>query len=618
MNNDNRHIILAESSRLMKQLGNRVLLSLYARVREVEALSRTVEATVAKLPKDPVLFKLILPSLIDFQGDLQIAGGGIWYEPYRFFSDQERRSFFWGRNKAGRLEYFDDYNLSDAGYHTESWYVVGRYLRPGQCFWSVSYIDQHSCQPMITCTTPMIEQREFLGAVTIDLKLEGFQADLEKWQVKTGGYLFILDRHNRFITFPDPSVVKPQIQPAHCQEEFILASDLAAREPLFSPIAIAVQEMNQKLLHQAQQAPNYQNTISSDLIARSDRIHAQDAELIAAIMVDPFGGVEATSYLHQRFELANDFLMQEACTAYLFHVPGAYWKLILVKPFTEAAKATYSILQSERMSSLGQVVAGVVHEVNNPVNFIYGNLGHAENYIQELLKLVNLYQRAYPTATPEIQAHLKASDFDFLIEDLPKILGSMRVGADRIRQIMLSLRNFSRLDEEQARSVNLHQGLDGTLLLLESRLKPRNHRPGVQVIKDYGTIPLITCYPGPLNQVFMNLLINALDAMEEKSSEERFSESAAPAPIQPQIQIQTQAVGDRVLVKIADNGRGIPEPLHPRLFEPFVTTKPTGKGTGLGLAICRQIIVEQHKGNLWFTSAPGEGTEFWIELPVHP
>lgn len=352
------------------------------------------------------------------------------------------------------------------------------------------------------------------------------------------------------------------------------------------------------------------------------------------------------------------------------------------------------LIHNEKMCNLGQLVAGVAHEINNPVNFVCGNLIPATQYVEDLLDLLGLYTKYYPQPIPEIQARAEAIDLEFLIEDFPKTLSSMQVGADRIRQIVQSLRSFSRLDETNMTLVDIHKGIDSTLLIINSRLKPKGDKQRITVIKEYGNLPLVKGYAGLLNQVFMNLLCNAIDALEDcpaqfgaatyfaedyralnsvpstQASEdcqtcsvEELSDSPvnrpwrlsfgnsvtlenpystmtasawahkdasatvpSPAEVPPIIRICTEFIAGeshngitttpRIAIRIIDNGPGMPEEIRSQIFDPFFTTKPVGKGTGLGLSISYQIVVEKHGGKLQCISAPNQGTEFRIEIPV--
>ncbi|WP_118165514.1 GAF domain-containing protein [Nostoc sphaeroides] len=272
------------------------------------------------------------------------------------------------------------------------------------------------------------------------------------------------------------------------------------------------------------------------------------------------------------------------------------------------------LIQTEKMSSLGQLVAGIAHEINNPVNFIYGNINHVNDYAEDLLSILDLYLHTAPNPSPEIRDRALEIDLEFLIEDLPKTLSSMKIGIDRIRQIVLSLRNFSRLDQAEMKPVNIHEGIDSTLLILQHRLKAKPESPAIKLVKEYSNLPLVECYAGPLNQVFMNVLSNAIDALED------YRESQSNLDTD-QITICT-ALGElegnvkSVVIRIKDNGPGIPEALKARICDPFFTTKPVGKGTGLGLSISYQIVVDKHGGVFKCDSVPGLGTEFWIEIPI--
>jgi signal transduction histidine kinase len=287
----------------------------------------------------------------------------------------------------------------------------------------------------------------------------------------------------------------------------------------------------------------------------------------------------------------------------------------------ELRQTQAALVQSEKMSSLGQLVAGIAHEINNPINFVHANLEFVNRYASDLLSLIKLYQSHYPQPFQAIQDHQYDIDIEFLQTDLVKILSSMQMGTDRIREIILGLRNFSRLDEAEFKTVDLHEGIDSTLMILQARLKGRTS--DIRVIRDYGDLPRVNCYPGPLNQVMMNLLTNAIDALEQaprpQPSSTRVDSGSTEHHTQhplPTIHIQTTEMDDFVQIKISDNGVGIPIAVQARLFDPFFTTKPVGKGTGLGLSISYQIITEKHGGTLRCISTVGIGTTFVIEIPI--
>ncbi|MBD1883362.1 GAF domain-containing protein [Microcoleus vaginatus] len=274
------------------------------------------------------------------------------------------------------------------------------------------------------------------------------------------------------------------------------------------------------------------------------------------------------------------------------------------------------LIQNEKMSSLGLMVAGVAHEINNPVNFIYGNLTYCKQYMRNLLDLLHLYQKHYPEPCPEILDKSEEIDVDFLVPDLLKILSSIEMGTERIRQIVLSLRNFARHDEAEMKLVDIHEGIDSTLLILQSRLKSNGLVPGIEVIKDYGNLPKVECYPGQLNQVFMNILANAIDSLENQPPPKTIKISTAVVDPDSEAGESGKSSGQVVVIRIQDSGPGLAEKAKCHLFDPFFTTKPVGKGTGLGLSISYQIVVEKHGGSLNCISKPGQGADFRIEIPV--
>ncbi|MEG4918630.1 MULTISPECIES: ATP-binding protein [unclassified Microcoleus] len=281
----------------------------------------------------------------------------------------------------------------------------------------------------------------------------------------------------------------------------------------------------------------------------------------------------------------------------------------LDRALCELKQTQAQLLHSEKMSSLGALMASIVHEINNPVSFIYGNLSHAAIYTQDLLNLLRLYQECYPNPCPEITAKIEEIDLDFLVEDLPKVMSSMQMGSNRIREIVKSMGNFSRTDNSNMTMCDLHDSIDSTVLILRNRLNSQIDRRDIQVVKNYGKLPLVECYSGQLNQVFMNLITNAIDALDE------VSQNQPNAALK--ILITTELAGpDRVRVRIADTGPGMTPEIKERMFEQFFTTKEIGKGTGLGLSIVYKILVENHRGSLRCESEPCKGTEFIIELPI--
>lgn len=350
------------------------------------------------------------------------------------------------------------------------------------------------------------------------------------------------------------------------------------------------------------------------LVAVSDRLAR--GELTARIQLQ---GSDELAQISHAFNRMADQIQQDTVVLQQSEIQLRQQAQQLEQAMTELQQAQIQLIQTEKMSSLGQLVAGVAHEINNPVNFIHGNLSYVEDYTSNLLELVDLYQQQCPNPTPTLQQAIESADLEFLATDLPNILRSMRVGTDRIREIVLTLRNFSRLDEAEMKPVDIHEGIDSTLLILQNRLKEKSSRPEIQVIKKYGQLPLVECYAGQLNQVFMNLISNAIDALDSVLDNGQWQGETGDnnCPL-PRITIHTEVLSSEedVRICIADNGPGMSEAVRSRLFDPFFTTKAVGEGTGLGLSISYQIIVNKHQSRLWCESEPGQGAKFWIEIPI--
>ncbi|MEG5138646.1 MULTISPECIES: hybrid sensor histidine kinase/response regulator [unclassified Microcoleus] len=283
--------------------------------------------------------------------------------------------------------------------------------------------------------------------------------------------------------------------------------------------------------------------------------------------------------------------------------------------YEDSQQMQLKLIQSEKMSGLGQMAAGIAHEINNPINFISGNLGYAQEYAENLLKVLHLYQEDYPNPTPRIQSAMDEVELDFLEEDFIKVLKSINLGTQRIEEIVKSMRIFSRVDEAEVKAVNIHEGIDSTLTILHHRLKAKPEHPEIELIKEYSQLPPVECHAGQLNQVFMNVLSNAIDALDESNQQRSFADIKQHPN---RIQICTKVIDENwVAIYISDNGRGVCETIEQKLFDPFFTTKPIGKGTGLGLSISYQIIVEKHGGRLYCQPVlVGKGVEFVIEIPI--
>lgn len=730
METQGKKLVLAESARLIEEVGNNAVSGLQVRSSEIAALTRSVALTSGRLTKDVAVFQATLPTVLDFNGDHAVAGGGYWPQPFAFDPLVERRSFFWGRNAENQLEYFDDYNQPGPGYHHEEWYVPAQYMPPSACYWSQSYMDPYSYQPMVTCTVGDWENQTFKGVATIDLRLEGLSAFAESWRQKTGGYVFIADRNNRFITYPDLDRVKNigKDDKGNRTEEFITTEQFSAREPLFKPIADALAALNTETIAAARNKLGKKlDVIAAQIDKDSYQIDAKQAELVAAITTNPLAERFSLqrSTLFQALEVARDPVLNKRSLVYLFHVPNSYWKLVVSKPYDDAiavadgisrslvfylllsalvavviaywvlnrsliaplqrsaramqqvsgliAERRYEelekyhlevkskneigvvansfnelidrvahdehqlarinivleqrvkertadlskalselkssqtqLIQSEKMASLGQMVAGVAHEINTPLGYVKNNVLLAQDFttqmgalvrsgaeLSELLARDDSSERAVEEKLLEVHQlahHLREAGVE---ADLRQLYEDTLYGLEQIAEMVVNLRNFSRLDEARVKDTQINDCLDSTLNIARNLLKNR-----AEVVKQYGELPTISCSPSQINQVFLNLINNAVQAVAEDG----------------RITIMTRADEQYVYIAIQDNGQGIDPEVLPRIFDPFFTTKKVGEGTGLGLSIVYKII-QSHGGKINVASKLGVGTRFTISLP---
>ena len=393
-------------------------------------------------------------------------------------------------------------------------------------------------------------------------------------------------------------------------------------QPIDSPALDSYQDLPKSIIHYVERT--LKNTIASQTIPTTFaadpyfQFHSPQSLLCVPILKQ--GKLIGILYLENDL-IANAFtperveLLKLLCTQAAISLENARLYQQSQEALTDLKQAQLQIIQSEKMSALGNLVSGIAHEINNPVGFLGSNIQPALSYISDLFGLLNLYQEKYPHPDPAIADEINTIDLEFLQEDLPKLINSMQKGVDRIREISTSLRTFSRADSDRPVAFNIHDGLDSTILILKHRLKPNEHRPEIQIVKNYQQLPMVECYAGQLNQVFMNILANGIDALEESNGDRSYLEIQA-APNQITITTELDPTRKLAIVRIQDNGVGMNDEVKAQIFDHLFTTKGVGKGTGLGLAIARQIVVEKHHGAIAVNSTLGVGTEFVIQLPI--
>lgn len=501
--------------------------------------------------------------------------------------------------------YYTTYGAS--GYNKDRDFIQKALL--GQVNVSDPFISRTSDVPLVAISSPIRRNYDTatppIGVLTGNLQVKLVAQVVNRLHYGSGSYAFALDSRGETIIHPNPAMMstvdKPRPIFLKSPNPYIAALAERMIDKQQGIQLIPIENTDKYVAY----APLKEVNWSIALIIPRQNIESQLMPLNLLTLILGSILLIAMIIAWRQMELSEQAKMQVVLLSQQQKTLQNQSEQ-LEQTLRELQETQIQLVQKEKMSSLGQLVAGVAHEINNPVSFIYGNLTPAREYIQNLIGLLQLYQKHYPNPVAEIENHSTAIELDFLIEDLPKLLTSMQSGANRIKEIVLSLRNFSRLDEAEMKKVNIHDGIDSTLLILEHRLKATTQHPKIAVIREYADLPPIECYPGQMNQVFMNILANAIDALEESMIEH------------PQIRVQTQSIDtEQVKITITDNGVGIPENIHSQLFNPFFTTKPVGKGTGLGLSISYQIITEKHRGKLQCISFPGEGTEFAMEIPIH-
>jgi len=457
--------------------------------------------------------------------------------------------------------------------------------------------------PKINVASPIGSAAQPVGVLSGGITIERIVEVVKQLQYGHGSYAFALNSQGRAISHPNPDLMSTKEKPA---PSFLESTnkDLAA---VAARMVKGEQGIELVQLDGGWQCVAYlplqQANWSVALVIPRAQIESQLGllDLLALVVLGLAVTMIAVLWQMQSFE-QTQLKRSEAILG--------QQNQQLQETLDQLKQTQIQLVQAEKMSSLGEMIAGITHEINNPVNFIVGNLAHADAYTQSLIEMLQLYEQYYPEPAPEIQERSQAVELEFICEDLSQIIGSMKVGTDRIQEISSSMRNFSRTDADARQAADINQGLDSTLLLLRHRLQATAGRPEIALIKEYGNLPLVECYPGQLNQVFMNILANAIDALSDSPSQGMLTE-------QPRIKIVTEE-GDRdlVIIRIQDNGIGMTEAVRSQLFDSFFTTKPVGKGIGLGLSISHQIVVDQHGGTLTCTSELGKGTEFAIAIPL--
>ena len=661
-------LIAVESSKVIEQLGNNAVSELTIRSSEIAALTKNLATISEQLPKSVSTFKSIIPKLIDFRGDFDIAGGGVWPEPYAFQSDKKRRSFFWARNLEGSLIYYDDYNKVGMGYHHEEWYVAVRHMKPGTCSWSESYMDPYSYQPMVTCSVATFDHNaHFSGVVTIDLKLEGLQALIASVQQKSSGYVFIVDRNNKFISFPQPELVTQldlNIQGTP-SKEFMLASEFI--EPLFEPLAQALDMMTQDILRHARDQKNYNPSIATTINQESYKIDHAKAELLAAIIANPIQNNR--TYLYKTVHLEQEWLLKEASTAFIFHVPHSYWKLVIVKPNSNinAVASNISRILIFHIVATTLIILGLIYLVYS--HLLIRPLSQTTQALQEMGLLANK-MKFEELKVLEIP-YTRFNEIGLLIEVFDKITiqvieqhCQLKTVNKALEENIIQLTQLNILKDEFLENTSqelktplnsiiglaesLNEGVTGSLnastksnlvmivntgkrlsvlvnnILDFSKLK-HNTLELQQIsvtIKELLDV-VLTLHQSLASAKDVHLINNiASDLPPAFADENRVQQilhnlvsNAIKFTETGYIVIYGKVVNDFLEICISDTGSGMTVEQLQHIFESYNEQESLSSHIGLGLAITKQLV-ELHGGRIWIESQIHQGTRCYFTLPI--
>ncbi|WP_071517924.1 hybrid sensor histidine kinase/response regulator [Geitlerinema sp. PCC 9228] len=679
VNTVGKQMVLQNSSRFIEQAGESAIAKLNARSQEIAALTRTLAETARQLPQSEREFKYFIPKLLDFQGDSQIAGGGIWPEPYQFSPQQPRRSFFWGRNDKDILQYYNNYNQGSRGYHYQKWYIVAQHLQPNQCFWSEAYIDPYSSQPMVTCTAGIWKQEQFWGAATIDLKLKGIQELANSLQAETGGYLFVVDRQNRLIAAPNttasdqlPSTESAQLQPLDQLSK--TTSDL-------TPVSTALEVTNRKIIDRARQEFDNWQELVSNLRHAGYAMTQREAEKIAAAIVDPLEKQSQNDLLLNSLQLSNDGLLGEPSNVYIFHIPNTYWKLVIVKPIAEVTNEYASVLRTIVKSAIAillvaaiiaiiairrTLVAPIKHLSQASQAIAAGNLRRRVQIegVKELESLGNSFnQMAFQLQSSFRELEKSNNALEERVKARTQELEKAKSKAETANRAKSNF--LANMSHELRTPLN---GILGYIQILQKATDLNQHRAAVDTIQkssshlltlitDILDLSKIEAEKMELHQTEFHLPsfltsvaeISQIEAQQKNLIFTYKSDSEIPAAVYADErrlrQVLINLIGNAVKFteaghvtftvrylekvqedpetvklrfQIEDSGVGIPEDHIQEIFHPFEQVGnilQKSQGSGLGLSLSQKIL-NIMGSQIQLNSTPGVGSTFWFDIDL--